>query len=194
MKRAEHLRQFVRRNAHPGVDHVQNHARALGAADQRERAALRHRLLRVQHQVQQRLFKEVGVERHRRQFAVREPVQLHVLLLRGGAEEVDEPHHDRVEARGGEPRLAGPREPQEVVRQIDQLAALGGQFADARERAALARRFGRLEVFGEQLQVEREGTEVVLDFVNEPGREFRGLGRQLARGFGHISDAVGWSA
>ncbi len=166
---------------------------AVAPADQRERAAVGHRLFGVQHQVQKALLEQVAVEVHRRQVGGREPLDLDVVLPRGRGQEVDHPRDDGVERRrlGGEVVDAG--EAEKVGREIDEFLAFAGEPRDAVEGAALARGLGVLEVFGEQLEVERQGADVVLDLVDEPAREFgqfavllrRRCGWFQRRGVGH---------
>ena len=68
-------------------------------ADERERAALGHRLFGVEHQVSRALLEQVAVEVHRREVRGREPLDLDAALPGGGGEEIDQSRDDRVERR-----------------------------------------------------------------------------------------------
>src|SRR4029077_2859955 len=68
---------------------------------------------------------------------------------------------------GREPQVSAPGEPQEIIGDVNEALALMLQALNAVQRPTLPLGLGLLEILGEQLQVQAEGTEVVLDLVNE---------------------------
>ena len=172
-ERRERPRRQLRVHPAAGVDHVQHHPPVLRLRLQGQRPALRHRVLGVEHQVQEHLLEHLLVQQHRRQVGGRIPVDLDPLRPGGRPQEVQHPGDDLAQVGRLAVQVRHAGEAQEVVGQVHQPPALVGQPGGPVQRLALPRGLRVLEVLGQQLQVQREGVEVVLDLVDEPAGEFR---------------------
>src|SRR5262249_9395268 len=110
---------------------------------------------RVQHQVQNALLEQVAVDVHRWEVRRGEPLDLDVALAGRRSEEINHSRDDAVEGGRLDVKFLHACEAEEIRREIDEFLALAGESGHAVERAAFAWGLRVLEIFGEQLEVER---------------------------------------
>ena len=138
VKWAKEFGQLIERDAATRVDHVEADGAVIALGGERERASVGHGLFGVEHQVQETLFEEVAVDVHRRDVRRGEPLDLDVVLPRGGSQEIEQPRDDRIELGRCGGQIPHPRESQEIGSEIDEFLALAGE-PRRRGRARAAR-------------------------------------------------------
>src|SRR5262249_18500936 len=154
-ERAKDASPHIGGHALAGIDQAKHNAALVraGGGLNGELAAIGHRLLGIEDDVQERLFEQLSVEANGREIRREIALDIDMALPGRGGKEVNQLFDHFAQGAGLGVEILHAGKAKKIVGNIDQVVAFGLQSLNPLQGPALALRLRRLQVFRKKLEI-----------------------------------------